>query len=507
MNVIVIPMLYFAKVVLVSGLFYAYYRIFLRDKLFHQYNRYFLLGATLASLILPLIRLPLPDALPLIGRAPVLGPVLHRIVPGSWNEPLSDLNTQRTPTTSGWGIGLIIIYGYVAAVFCLLVVYLRQLRQILRLPRKYPRRQLGGIDFFVTSEPGTPFSFFNRLFWNAEIDIESARGRQIFLHEWFHIRQRHTLDLLWLKTVLTIWWVNPFFYLIYREIRTIHEFLADRYAVGDGDRYDYAELLVWHNVRDRQLLILHPFFQSSIKRRITMLTQLHSTRPGYWSRMMVLPLTFLLLCAFAAKRHTVKPPRGLPTLTVVIDAGHGGSDNGTIAGDAKEKDINLAIALKVKAIASAPAYDINVVLTRQTDEMAGGKSDKRASLEYCVELAKENKADLYVALHVDNSGGSAPRHGFCAFVSPDNARFAESQKLGSALLNAVRTTYAADDLLHQPTQGVYVLRQTPMPAVLLECGFMDNPADLAFVRDPENQTTIAKDILDGIQNYQQAAAK
>jgi N-acetylmuramoyl-L-alanine amidase len=147
------------------------------------------------------------------------------------------------------------------------------------------------------------------------------------------------------------------------------------------------------------------------------------------------------------------------------------------------------------------------VLTRQTDEMAGGKSDKRASLEYCVELAKENKADLYVSLHVDNSGGGAPKHGFAAFVSPDNAHFAASQKLGSALLNAVRTTYAADDLLHQPTQGVYVLRQTPMPAVLLECGFMDNPADLAFIRDPENQTTIAKDILDGIQNYQQASGK
>jgi N-acetylmuramoyl-L-alanine amidase len=509
MNVFaVIAALYLVKVVLVSGLLFGYYRIFLRDRLFHQYNRYYLLGATLASLILPLIRLPLPDALPLIGRAPLLGPALHAIVPGNWNEPPAAVEVPGAVTSSGWSAAMLITLLYLATMLFLLGVYLRQLWHIRQLPRRYPRERLGRIDFFVTREPGTPFSFLNRLFWNAEIDIESARGRQIFLHEWYHIRQRHTLDLLWLKTVLTIWWINPFFYLIYREIRTIHEFLADRYAVGDADRYEYAELLVWHSVQERPLSILHPFFQSSIKRRITMLTQLHSTRPGYWSRMMVLPLTFLLLCAFAAKRHAAKPPRGLPTLTVVIDAGHGGSDNGTIAGDAKEKDINLAIALKVKAIAAAPAYNINVVLTRQTDEMAGGKSDKRASLEYCVELAKENKADLYVALHVDNSGGGGkPRHGFGAFVSPDNVHFAESQKLGTALLNAMRTTYAADDLLHQPTQGVYVLRQTPMPAVLLECGFMDNPADLAFIRDPENQTTIAKDILDGIQNYQQAATK
>lgn len=220
---------------------------------------------------------------------------------------------------------------------------------------------------------------------------------------------------------------------------------------------------------------------------------------------MALPLTFFLLCAFAANRQAAEPPRGAPPLTVVIDAGHGGSDNGTIAGDVKEKDIDLALALKVKAL--APEYQINVLLTRQTDEMAGGKSDKRASLEYCVEMAKTGNADLFVSLHVDNSGGGKPRHGFGAFVSPDNSHFAESQKLGSALLDAVRTTYAADELLHQPTQGVYVLRQNPIPAVLLECGFIDNPTDLAFIQDPGNQAAIARDILRGIRNYQQAAGK
>jgi N-acetylmuramoyl-L-alanine amidase len=508
MNVIVvIAALYLTKVILISGLLFGYYRLFLRGRLFHQYNRYYLLGATLASLILPLVRLPLPDALPLIGRAPVLGPALHAIVPGDWNEPQAGSAGSGVMTSSGWSAEWLLTGVYSTVILLLLGSYLRQLRNIRRLPGKYPRQRLGRIELFMTREPGTPFSFLNRLFWNEEIDIDSVRGRQIFLHEWYHIRQRHTLDLLWLRTLMAIYWINPFFYLIYREIRTIHEFLADRYAVAGGDRYEYAELLVWHSVQDHQLSILHPFFQSSIKRRITMLTQLHSTRSGYWSRMMVLPLTFLILCAFAAKRHAAEPRRGLPPLTVVIDPGHGGSDNGTIAGDSKEKDINLAIALKVKAIATAPGYNINVVLTRQTDEMAGGKSDKRASLEYCVELARENKADLYVSLHVDNSGGGQPRTGFSVYVSPDNPHYAESAKLGSALLDAVKPSYAVDENLRQRNEGVYILRHSAMPAVLMECGFIDNPADLAFIRDPENQTTIAKDILDGIRNYRQATAK
>ncbi|HUB59982.1 MAG TPA: N-acetylmuramoyl-L-alanine amidase, partial [Puia sp.] len=311
------------------------------------------------------------------------------------------------------------------------------------------------------------------------------------------------LDLLWLRTLLTIFWVNPFFYLIYREIRTIHEFLADRYAVADGDRYEYAELLVWHSMRDRQLSITNPFFQSSIKRRITMLTQLHSTRAGYWSRMMALPLTFVLLCAFATGRRTAEPPRGLFLYTVVIDAGHGGSDNGTVAGDAKEKDINLALALKVKEL--APEYHINVVLTRKTDELAGGKTDIHSSLEYRAAMARDSRADLFVSLHVNNGAGK-PGHGFSAYVSPDNAHHTESVKFASALLDAVKANYSTDAILHEPTQRVYVLRETAMPAVLLECGFIDNPADLAFIRDPHNQEKIARDILEGIRHYQQATA-
>ena len=219
---------------------------------------------------------------------------------------------------------------------------------------------------------------------------------------------------------------------------------------------------------------------------------------------MALPMAFVILCAFAVRRPVAEPLRGVSPFTVVIDAGHGGSDAGAVSGDAKEKDINLALALKVKDL--APEYHINVVLTRKTDELAGGKSDIRSSLEYRAAMARDSKAELFVSLHVNSSAEGAPGHGFSAFVSPDNSHYAESVKLGSALLDAVKTSYTTDDILHQPTQRVYVLRETAMPAALLECGFIDNPTDRAFIRDPHHQEAIARDILQGIQKYQQAAA-
>ncbi len=498
---VVVAALYCSKVLLISGLLFGYYRFFLRNRRFHRYNRYFLLGSTLASLVLPLIRVNLAS-FPLATQAQEWSGALYAIVPGQWREPAELANPADTGL-SWWNAGVWIMAIYGSAVLGLLLVFIRQLWHIRRLPKKYPGERLGHIDLFMTREPGTPFSFLNRLFWNAEIDIDSAQGRQIFLHEWYHIREKHTLDLLWLKTVMTIFWFNPFYYLIYREIRTLHEFLADSFAVSDGDRYEYAELLVWHSVYDRPLSILHPFFQSSIKRRISMLTQHHSTRTGYWSRIMILPVSFLLFSAFAIRRNTDKTREGdSPIFTVVIDAGHGGSDAGAISGDAKEKDINLALALKIKQL--SPQYHINVVLTRKTDELAGRKNDIRSSLEYRVEMARDSRADLFVSLHVNNTGGGSPNHGFSAYVSPENAHYKESARLGSTLLDAVKGTYAADNSLHQPTQGVYILTHSAMPSVLLECGYMDNPTDLAFIRDGQNQEKVARDILRAIQTYQQA---
>jgi len=77
------------------------------------------------------------------------------------------------------------------------------------------------------------------------------------------------------------------------------------------------------------------------------------------------------------------------------------------------------------------------------------------------------------------------------------------------MLEAFRGTYATDESIHQVPDRIYVLRNSNMPAVLLECGFLDNPDDRAFISDSRNQEKVARDILQGIQRYEegQAAAK
>ena len=379
----------------------------------------------------------------------------------------------------------------------------------------------------MTDEAGTPFSFGHTLFWNVEIDIDSTVGRQVFRHELFHIRQRHSLDLLLMKVVLIVCWPVPFFYLIYREIRTIHEFLADRHAISEDDRYQYAELLVWHTVHQRPMSLLHPFFQSPIKRRITMITQLKPTTPGYISRAMVLPVLLFLMCAFAGSRPTggrdgrraaseaTATARGAgaagaapKSFTVIIDAGHGGIDPGAVSKTgAVEKNINLALALKVKQLSAE--YHVHVLLTRENDELAGGKNSIRASLEYRTEMAKENKADLFVSLHTDAARGARERgeKGFSIYVSSDNRHYPQCVQVGSDLIDALKGDYATVQDLKEVKQHVYVLRESAMPAVVVFCGNISDASDLAFITNDQNREKIARDILRGIQQYQQARAE
>jgi N-acetylmuramoyl-L-alanine amidase len=278
--------------------------------------------------------------------------------------------------------------------------------------------------------------------------------------------------------------------------------LADNDAIAIGDRYQYAERLVWRTVRQPAASLLHPFFQSPIKRRITMITQSKLTRTSLLSRAMILPLLFLLFCAFAARRQPHSNLRSFDSaapVTVVIDAGHGGIDPGAINKDGlEEKNINLAIAEKINQLSAA--YNVRVIMTRDADILSGNKPTKEESLHYRADLANENKADLFISIHTDMAASEYVK-GFNIFITEKNAHYAQCVQLGNTLTSILQKTYTTDVALKQRTEGIYVLSNTNMPAVLLLCGNLNNEKDLSFITKDENQEKVAKDLLEGIRKY------
>jgi hypothetical protein len=289
---------YFLQVILTSGILYTYYHFFLRNGRFHQYNRFYLLIATVISLLIPFLNIPV-----YFTPEDKASSIVWQTLSVFSSQPTEGIvvTGTRQPTTSFTGTDLLYcLYGLVAVI--IMVRMTLSLLKIRQLKRNNPGEQLDGIHFITTKEPGAPFSFFRWLFWHNDIELhielQSEKGEQIFRHELFHIRQKHSLDVIFMELVTIVCWINPFFHLIKKEVKAIHEFLADQFAVKKNQEWDYAELLLMQALNTNQSLV-NPFFHNQIKRRIAMITSSQQPKYRYIRKILVLPLLALIAGLFA----------------------------------------------------------------------------------------------------------------------------------------------------------------------------------------------------------------
>jgi bla regulator protein blaR1 len=488
-------LLFLSKMIFVSGVLYCYYWFFLRNKKFHLYNRFFLLSIPLLAVGIPLMNIPLTGFLTTDTGTGIK--LLRAVSVTGWEDAVViTAHKSWLHLVFSWQNMALALYALI--VIIILFALLRSISYVIKLSRKYKYEKISEIKFYHTPEPGTPFSFLNNIFWNDKIDMNSKKGNQILRHELYHVKQKHTADILFIELLCTASWFNPFFHLIKKELKAVHEFLADQYAASATNNHDYAELLVWESVAIHPLNISNPFFNNQIKRRITMITQSKNTRFGYIRRVMALPLLSILFCAFGVKLN--HPIASLPLfknkpVTIVVDAGHGGIDAGTISSTGiLEKDIALSISKKLQQLGKD--YNVNVVMTRETDILPGNASTIKEGLLNRVNIAEKNKADLFISIHVDAAVNNDKDNGFSIYLINNNQYYQKSMLLGSALAEEIKKTH-----MIFPEKGITVLQSSPMPAVLVECGYITNKDDLAFITNEENQEKIARNILEGVVRY------
>jgi hypothetical protein len=278
------------QVVLCSGILYGYYLLVLKNKKFHQYNRFYLLLIMVLSFIIPLLEFTIKPG--------ELGGVDSQVLQNIFIKSYRPDETSNLQEIGSWLLNnaLLVVYLVIAVLFLTRLV--KSIWKLLAMRHKYQSEKLQAVQLFRTHEPGTPFSFFNWLFWDNSIAMDSDKGKQIFKHELYHIQQKHSWDIMLMELVCMVAWMNPFFHLIRKEQATIHEFLADRYAMQYQDKWDYAELLVVQAIAQKQRLT-HPFFHNQIKRRIAMITNVNKTSFLYVRKLLVLPLLLVLVTLFA----------------------------------------------------------------------------------------------------------------------------------------------------------------------------------------------------------------
>ena len=301
---------YFLQVVLCSAMMMGYYWLVLRNKRFHQYNRFYLLAVALLSWMVPLVKIQWNHQL--ISEEPQM---YHFLSVVADNNSFIEKNLNSKGFQWSWNMLATGIYFAVAIV--LLFGMLRAFYRIYHLLKDNSCKNVGDVYLILTQAKGTPFSFFRYIFWNEEIDIRSEAGKQILQHELTHVQQKHSFDKVLIQLILICGWFNPFFWLLRKEMDMIHEFIADKKAVNNGDTASLAQMLLTAAYPQQQFALTHPFFFSPIKRRLKMLANNKNPRFSYVRRLVVLPLLIVVVVLFAFRNKEENKQQTLSIATIM----------------------------------------------------------------------------------------------------------------------------------------------------------------------------------------------
>ena len=190
-------------------------------------------------------------------------------------------------------------------------------------------------------------------------------------------------------------------------------------------------------------------------------------------------------------------------LSVIVDAGHGLPDGGAIGiSGSIEQEINLKIALKLQEVLEAK--DIDVIMTRTNEnglwkeESESIRHKKVEDMNNRLNIMKKSDANLFVSIHMN----SFPNHtasGLRIFYAPNHE---EIKPLAENIQVRIRDiTNAKINIVKSADKSLFLMKNPPIPAILVECGFLSNPTEEKKLQEDDYQSRLAWAIADAIEKY------
>jgi bla regulator protein BlaR1 len=264
--------------------FLVIYDFFLKRETFFQWNRFYLIGTYIVSLVLPWIK---------IEALNTTVPEQYYVYP----EFLWNVNSPAVVTTGtaspvfqiSWQEGVLCGGMLLAAFYFGYKLY--RLQQL---------RAQGTIAHFpnftrvVVKNSELAFSFFKSILLGDK--VLSREHKSIIQHELVHIKQRHSLDLVFFELMRIIGWFNPLVYVYQNRISELHEFIADAH-VPKTERTAHYDLLLSQVFQTQNISFVNQFYKNSlIKKRIVMLQKSKSKKIFQLKYLLFTPLVFGMLC-------------------------------------------------------------------------------------------------------------------------------------------------------------------------------------------------------------------
>lgn len=263
------------------------YDLFFKQETFFNWNRVYLLVSVVLSVILPFIKLNNFKALisqDYIGNIPeVVKESLNKI------EISTPLNMVEETSTFVFSWELIMYLGS----FITAGLFIYKLVSILRIIYKNQSVKLNKTTIIELQNSKSAFSFFNYIFIGD--NITAKERTMVIAHEEIHVKEKHTIDLLFFEILRILFWFNPLVYFYQNKIADLHEYIADTKAAKKNKKRYYENLLS-QIFQTKNMSFINPFFKESlIKKRIIMLDKTKSNKIKRLKYLVLVPIIMGML--------------------------------------------------------------------------------------------------------------------------------------------------------------------------------------------------------------------
>ena len=275
--------IYLLKLSVSFGIVFLFYQLVLRRLTFYNWNRWYLLGYSLLSFIIPFI-----DISATLHNNELADSNMVQWIPLLYNK-----STGNNSFTIWTILSLLIVIG-------MLIMLSRLIIQLVSFRKMMKKAQLisgDDINLYQVNESIIPFSFGNAVFINRHLHTADEL-EEIIRHEFVHIKQRHSIDIIISEILCLLNWYNPFAWMLRAAIRQNLEFVADNKVLENGINKKQYQYLLLKVIGDNQFSIAQKFNFSSLKKRIAMMNKNKSAQLHLLRFLFLLPVLAVILVSF-----------------------------------------------------------------------------------------------------------------------------------------------------------------------------------------------------------------
>ncbi|MHA6278684.1 M56 family metallopeptidase [Salinimicrobium sp. CAU 1759] len=280
---------YILETIAFQLIFLLVYELFLKKETFFTYNRAYLLLTPVLALLLPLLKIPaLQAAIPAETFVTLPEVFLGAGSAEATSQSFAGTNAEVPQAINWW----LLVYG--GGFLFSLGFFFNKFRILRQLFAHKPVVKTAEMKIVEVPNSRIACTFYNTIFLGAQL---SAKEReQILSHELVHLKQKHTLDLLFFEVLRIVFWFNPLIYIYQSRISALHEYLADAGVVKNVKKQEYFQQLLNSAFNTEDISFINQFFSHSIiKKRIVMLQKNRSKSTSKFKFLILLPLMLAMM--------------------------------------------------------------------------------------------------------------------------------------------------------------------------------------------------------------------